>query len=117
MPTFTKANDPNAARLIESLRHIGYDNYVALADLVDNSIDAGATHISITVQKRGDDVSIIIADDGEGMEYEVLDQALRLGSIAEVRHGSCYCKPFDCTENACLDEKERRHLVQHYGRG
>jgi len=83
MPTFTKANDPNAARLIESLRHIGYDNYVALADLVDNSIDAGATHISITVQKRGDDVSIIIADDGEGMEYEVLDQALRLGSIAE----------------------------------
>src|SRR2546426_5705483 len=83
MPTFTKANDPNAARLIESLRHLGYGNYVAIADLVDNSIDAGASHISITIQKHGNGFSIIIVDDGEGMEYEILDQALRLGSLVE----------------------------------
>jgi len=83
MPTFTKANDPNAARLIESLRHLGYGNYVAIADLVDNSIDAGASRIAITIQKRGDDVSITIADDGTGMDYEILDQALRLGSLVE----------------------------------
>lgn len=80
---FTARNDPNAARLIESLRHLGYDNYDAFADLVDNSIDAEATRISITLEKRGDDFTFTIADNGEGMDWEVLDQALRLGSLVE----------------------------------
>ena len=33
---------PSAARLMTSLRDIGYDLPSAVADLVDNSIDAGA---------------------------------------------------------------------------
>src|SRR2546422_11142269 len=100
MPTFTKANDPNAARLIESLRHLGYGNYVAIADLVDNSIESGASRIAIPIQKRGDDVSITIADDGTGMDYEILDQALRLGSLVEKdptsdlgKFGICFMTP------------------------
>ena len=27
---------PNAAKLIESLRHVGYDNYSEMMDLIDN---------------------------------------------------------------------------------
>ena len=34
---------PSAARLTESLRDIGYDFPAAVADIVDNSIMAGAT--------------------------------------------------------------------------
>ena len=83
MSTFTAANDPNAARLIESLRHLGYDNYIAIADLIDNSVDAAATRISITIEKHRDDFSITIADNGDGMDWETLDQALRLGSLVE----------------------------------
>ena len=38
--SFAHDSAPNAAKLIESLRHLGYDNYHAIADIVDNSIDA-----------------------------------------------------------------------------
>ena len=40
-------NTPNAGKLIESLRSIGYSNYSAIADLVDNSLDAHATNVKI----------------------------------------------------------------------
>jgi DNA mismatch repair ATPase MutL len=43
------SNDPDAGRLIESLRYLGYGNYEAIADLVDNSIDAEGSSISIRV--------------------------------------------------------------------
>lgn len=78
--TLLKENDPNAGRLIEALRHIGYDNYEAIADILDNSIDAGATTIWIRVVQRNSEPEIYIADNGIGMDEETLDQALRLGS-------------------------------------
>ena len=42
---YDRPNDPNAARLIESLRYLGYGNYEAVADLVDNAIDLSLIHI------------------------------------------------------------------------
>ncbi len=41
---------PSAARLTGSLRDIGYDFTTAVADLVDNSVAAGATHINVFTQ-------------------------------------------------------------------
>ncbi len=80
---FSKDNTPNAAKLMDSLRYSGYDNNVALADLVDNSLDANATDVSVEiVADEKKDVTITIADDGIGMNEEILSQALRLGSIA-----------------------------------
>ena len=38
---------PDPARMIESLRDTGYDFNTALADIIDNSIDAQATVIKI----------------------------------------------------------------------
>jgi len=78
---YDRPNDPNAGRLIESLRYLGYGNYEAVADLVDNSIDAEASHISIRVQQKNNQPQISIADDGIGMARDVLDQAMRLGSL------------------------------------
>jgi len=74
-------NDPNPSRLIESLRCLGYDNYVAIADVVDNSIDADAEEIKIRIYTEKGDVKIVIADNGIGMDHDTIDQALRLGSI------------------------------------
>lgn len=71
---------PSAARLMTSLRDIGYDLPSAVADLVDNSIDAGATTVSVDVCRKGERSFIRIADDGRGMTERVLDEAMRYGS-------------------------------------
>lgn len=78
---FDRPNDPNAGRLVESLRYLGYGNYEAIADLVDNSIDADASEIHIRVQQRENQTLISIADTGSGMDEATLDQAMRLGSL------------------------------------
>lgn len=71
---------PSASRLIGSLRDIGYDFNTAVADLVDNSVSAGATHVQIDIRYSGSDSAIVIADDGEGMTERSIGEALRFGS-------------------------------------
>jgi hypothetical protein len=71
---------PSAARLTESLRDIGYDFPSAIADLVDNSIAAGARTVEIDVVFDGADSRVVIADDGLGMTENGLLEAMRFGS-------------------------------------
>ncbi len=73
-------NLPNAKILIKALQNIGYKNNTAIADIVDNSIDAGANRIQIKIETKNKDFRILIADNGCGMSREVLDEALKLGS-------------------------------------
>jgi Histidine kinase-, DNA gyrase B-, and HSP90-like ATPase len=80
---YDQPNDPNAGRLVESLRHLGYGNYEAIADIVDNSIDADAQNITIRIQIKTNQHQILIADDGRGMSKRILDQAMRLGSLTD----------------------------------
>ena len=78
---------PNPSPLIESLRDLGYSMGTALADLIDNSISAGAQKVRIfSNPSRGDPV-VGILDDGAGMSEAVLREAMRLGtrSPLEVR--------------------------------
>ena len=65
---------------MDSLRDIGYDASGAVADLVDNSIDADARNVEITIHADGADSWIRIADDGTGMSRGQLDEAMRYGS-------------------------------------
>jgi signal transduction histidine kinase len=77
-------NQPNAAKLLESLRSSGYDNYSAIADLIDNSFDANADVIKVGLgETKGEDYLLTISDNGEGMDERLLDQALRLGSVSD----------------------------------
>ncbi len=76
-------NAPNAGRLIQSLRSSGYGPEQAIADLVDNAIDADASKIDITISKDQDGVVIRIEDDGFGMDRKTVEEALRLGSLIE----------------------------------
>lgn len=71
---------PKASILIESMRDIGYSLESALADVVDNSITAGATTVHIHVDTTGAEVKIGIVDDGQGMSRAELLEAMRLGS-------------------------------------
>lgn len=71
---------PSAARLTGSLRDIGYDFPTAVADLVDNSVTAGATRINIYTQFEPHSSYVLISDDGRGMNDIELIEALRFGS-------------------------------------
>jgi hypothetical protein len=71
---------PSATRLMESLRDMGYTLEAAAADLVDNSIDAGATRVDITICNQGTETWIRFADNGRGMTPRQLDEAMRYGS-------------------------------------
>src|SRR5260370_31437160 len=81
--TFNHNSSPNPAKLIESLRYLGYDNYHAISDIVDNSVDAGAKNIRVIVRTSKGAPEIVVADDGLGMDEEILDQAIRLRSLVE----------------------------------
>jgi hypothetical protein len=80
---YTTKNEPNAAKLMDSLRYLGYDNYSALCDLVDNAFDAEAKNVYISISQKDGDAAIFIADDGIGMDQHTLDEALKLGSLTE----------------------------------
>lgn len=73
---------PSASAGILSLRAFDYDLPSALADLVDNSISAGAKKVEITTQWAEQDSWIAVVDDGRGMTDEVLLEAMRLGSTS-----------------------------------
>jgi hypothetical protein len=71
---------PSAKRLIRSLRDIGYEFSDAVADIIDNSIEAHATVINITFRFEGENSYIIIADNGVGMTAKGIQEGLRFGS-------------------------------------
>lgn len=74
---------PGARRLIMSLRDMGYDFAQAIADVVDNSIEANASLVTIDVEFDGDNSSVRIADNGKGMTPKQLREAMRYGSERE----------------------------------
>jgi hypothetical protein len=71
---------PHAAALIEGLRDIGYSLETAIADIIDNSITAGARQVQIITNTFSDEPHIAIVDDGAGMSEEDLIAAMRPGS-------------------------------------
>src|SRR5437016_5230466 len=71
---------PSAKRLITSLRDMGYDFAAAVADLVDNSIEAKASRVGIAAQFLADDSWVRIVDNGRGMSPAQLREALRYGA-------------------------------------
>lgn len=74
----TRSAPPRADGTIEALRGLGYTTETALADLIDNSISAGATKIEIDFHWNEVGSWIALSDDGQGMSDPELDQAMRL---------------------------------------
>ncbi len=71
-------------KFIQATRDSGYKGTPsAVAELVDNALQADARHVDIQVIRaaNGDDnaIELIVQDDGAGMDRHVLRQALRFG--------------------------------------
>ena len=74
-------NDPDAARVIVSLRDMGYDLYTAAADIIDNSIAAKATEVNIKMSLMEDGRKFVcFGDNGIGMTPDGLRDAMRYGA-------------------------------------
>lgn len=74
---------PGAARTTSSLRNIGYTLHAAVADIVDNSVEAGASEVAVTFGFDGADSWIRIADNGSGMDSAALTEAIRYASTRQ----------------------------------
>lgn len=82
---------PNPAFLMQSMRHIGYTLETALADIIDNSIAAGASQISIQYRWNNANPWIAIIDNGCGMSSDEIKEAMRFGGTfcpTQIRNAS-----------------------------
>lgn len=79
----------DAGRLLFGLSRIGYTTSTALCDIIDNSIRAEATAISVVVKKEREDYAdtkqnnvseYVIIDNGKGMSRQGIVDALTLGA-------------------------------------
>lgn len=76
----TAKAEPDAISMFQTFRAIGYSVETAAADIIDNSITAGAKNIWFDYEWKGPDTIISIADDGSGMSNEEIISALKPGS-------------------------------------
>ena len=75
-----KEVSPNASSLVMSMRSIGYSFNNAVADIIDNSITAEADRIEIECIWDGENPTVEIIDNGNGMNREELIEAMRPGT-------------------------------------
>jgi hypothetical protein len=71
---------PSAASLTASLRDLGYSLETAIADLIDNSISAGASRIEIFCDLSRAHPVLAIIDNGKGMNQDEILVAMRHGA-------------------------------------
>lgn len=78
MKTILALPDP---ALLESMRSIGYTVESAVADVIDNSIAAGATEVDIRFSSRGP-FELSVFDNGRGMDRDEIVTAMRLAAVS-----------------------------------
>ncbi len=61
----TESADPNPEYLIKSIAEQGYSLETALADLMDNSISAGANKIEVMIKMDQEPFTLFLADNGD----------------------------------------------------
>jgi anti-sigma regulatory factor (Ser/Thr protein kinase) len=86
--TYPSAPLTQANQALESSRDAGFDLSAAVGEVADNSYEAGAQHVRIGVVKdrQGSITDMAFADDGQGIDPEVLSKVLSLGYSS--RYGS-----------------------------
>jgi hypothetical protein len=77
----TERLPPNFQRLDTALRSIGYSFEAAVADIIDNSVDARATRVLVRLMTTRDGhLDLAVLDNGVGMEAVTLKEAMRFGA-------------------------------------
>ena len=73
----------NPLNFLLATRDTGYKSTaVAMAELIDNSLQAHARNVAVQVSASGDrqmPIEIVVLDDGEGMDVDILQDALTFG--------------------------------------
>ena len=73
--------------IVNALRNCGYNNYAAIADIIDNSVEPEVDATTVKIQfstdsgKGGPIKSINIIDNGCGMDFDTMNEAMCLGSM------------------------------------
>jgi hypothetical protein len=80
--------EPRAEDLIEALRAFGYDLSAALADLLDNSIAAGARTAKVEFSSDPGTAWLAVVDDGCGMDETEMRSAMRFAKNPSDRRAS-----------------------------
>ena len=78
----------NDSFIVNALRNCGYNNYSAIADIIDNSLEpeVNSTYVKVDFETEGTGAdktiikSILVIDDGCGMTEDTLEEAMSLGS-------------------------------------
>lgn len=76
---------PSAKRLISSMRDLGYEFSDAVAEIVDNSIQADANVIQVNLKFEGYESYLTVFDNGVGMTPMEIREAMRFGSMREYK--------------------------------
>ncbi|MBO9712472.1 ATP-binding protein [Sphingomonas sp.] len=75
---------PDSRGSAAAFSRMGYDLETALADLIDNSIDAKAGTVEITLIRDEEGIAALtISDDGRGMTADALREAMQFAGVRE----------------------------------
>lgn len=102
-----RENPMNAASYLDSERHGQYDMATALADIIDNSLDAAATEVKVFFSQQKGKLFLYIADNGKGIHPDNMMNALNMSSKSYAR-GSTDLGKFGrglCSASLNLGEK------------
>lgn len=106
---------PHAGALLKSLRGFGYSPETALADLIDNSISAGADHIELSIDWNDGDPRIAVRDSGPGMSYDMLLNGMRFGGDEDMERSPEDLGRFGLgMKTASLSQCQRLTVVSHH---
>ncbi|MFF4876338.1 ATP-binding protein [Micromonospora sp. NPDC000668] len=110
----------NPANFLVATRDTGYKTTgLAIAELIDNSLQAGARHVDVEVATgRGPDrqIEIMVIDDGDGMDATSLAQALTFGGSSRFNDRSSLGRYGMGLPNGALS-RSRRVEVYTWRRG
>jgi hypothetical protein len=125
MINFEKAEiaKPNPKSTINSYRSFGYNLSTAIADIIDNSISACATQISLDYEWKGQDTFIAISDNGKGMNQSELVLAMTPGSknpeeerdekdLGRFGMGLKTASFSQCKRLTCITKKENSNTIK-----
>lgn len=75
---------PNSSRMLEFLRAVGYSLEAAVADLIDNSIQANAKNVLVRIWRSESTLErFVIVDDGDGIAPDEMRRAMQFAGGGE----------------------------------
>lgn len=73
--------EPSAGRIAHAIAAFPYDPLTATMDIVDNSVENGASGVSVSFHTKSKTIEqIVFADNGSGISEAIIDEVLRAGS-------------------------------------